>query len=100
MLLCTAICKKGRSLIPENLEKNIQKINMETLTQLVVEKTGIPAETAETAVNTVLNFIKEKLPAGLGEKVIAVVQDRDGDGDVDFSDIVGGLKDSIGNIFG
>lgn len=73
---------------------------MEKLTQLVVEKTGISTENAQAAVTTILNFIKEKLPAGIGDKVLSIIQDKDGDGDIDLGDIFGGLKDSFGGIFG
>jgi len=35
---------------------------MDEVVKLVMEKTGIPEETAETAVETVLGFLKDKLP--------------------------------------
>jgi hypothetical protein len=35
---------------------------MEELVNLVMKKTGLPKETAQTAVNTVLDFLKKKLP--------------------------------------
>lgn len=73
---------------------------MEKLVQELIQKAGLSAENAQAAVTTVMNYMKEKLPAGIGEKVTAMLQDKDGDGDVDFGDIVSGLKDSIGGLFG
>ena len=36
---------------------------MDELVALVMKKTGLPKETALTAVNTVIDFLKKKLPA-------------------------------------
>jgi len=35
---------------------------MEELVNLIVKKTGIPKETAQTVVNIVIQFLKDKLP--------------------------------------
>ena len=73
---------------------------MEKLIQSIVEKTGISAENAQVAITAVLDNLKEKLPAGLGDKISSFMQDRDGDGDVDFNDFLSGIKDSFGGLFG
>lgn len=73
---------------------------MEKLIQEIVEKTGISPENAKAAVTTVLNNIKSKLPNGLGDKVASIITDKDGDGDVDFNDILSSVKDSLGGLFG
>ncbi len=73
---------------------------MEKLIQSIVEKTGISPENAKTAITTVLDSIKDKLPSGIGEKITSLVHDKDGDGDVDFSDVLGSVKDSLGGLFG
>lgn len=73
---------------------------MDKLIQTIVEKTGISPEQAQSAVTTVLETIKQKLPAGIGDKITSILQDKDGDGDIDFSDILGGVKDSLGDLFG
>ena len=36
---------------------------MEELVALVMKKTGLPRETAQVAVKTVIDFLKKKLPA-------------------------------------
>ena len=42
---------------------------MEQLVQMVSEKAGIPIETARTAVETVLGFIKDKLPEPIASQL-------------------------------
>lgn len=42
---------------------------MEELIGLVMKKTGLPKETARTAVNVVLDFLKKKLPAPVGATI-------------------------------
>jgi hypothetical protein len=67
---------------------------MEQLIKLVTEKTGISESQATAAVNTVVNYMKDKLPAGLGSQVDSLLK---GGG---IGDIAGGLKDKVGDIFG
>lgn len=42
---------------------------MEELVGLVMKKTGLPKETAQTAVNVVLDFLKKKLPPQVGTAI-------------------------------
>jgi uncharacterized protein (DUF2267 family) len=42
---------------------------MEELIQLVSEKAGIPTDQAKAAVETVLGFLKERLPAPIAAQV-------------------------------
>ncbi len=62
---------------------------MEELVNLVMQKTGLPKETAQTAVNTVLDFLKKKLPpqfAGMIDSFIG------GKGELGAAeDLLGGL---------
>jgi hypothetical protein len=46
---------------------------MDELIKLVVQKTGISEEQARGAVNTVVSFLKEKLPAPIAGQVDAVL---------------------------
>jgi hypothetical protein len=39
---------------------------MEELISLVVKKTGLPKETAQSVVKIVLDYLKKKLPASVG----------------------------------
>lgn len=73
---------------------------MEKLIQSIVEKTGISPEQAQTAITMVTNSLKDKLPPGIGEKLSSLLQDRDGDGDFDLSDVIGSVKDSLRGLFG
>jgi len=42
---------------------------MEELVNLVVKKTGLPKETAQSVVKIVLDFLKKKLPAPAGAAI-------------------------------
>ena len=69
---------------------------MEALIKMVSEKTGISEAQATTAVNTVIGFLKDKMPAGMGSQVESFVKG----GGSSMGDIAGGLKDKIGGMFG
>jgi hypothetical protein len=47
---------------------------MDELVKLVVEKTGISEDMARTAVETVIGFLKEKLPAPIAGQIDAVLE--------------------------
>jgi nucleoid DNA-binding protein len=59
---------------------------VEELIKTVSEKAGIGAEQAKTAVNTVMEFIKNKVP-GIGDKIKELIASGGGEG--------GGIVDSI-----
>lgn len=42
---------------------------MDELVDLVVKKTGLPKDTARTAVNVVLDYLKKKLPPQVGSTI-------------------------------
>ena len=65
---------------------------MEALIKMVVDKTGISHDQAATAVSTVVHFLKDKLPAGLGEHLDSFVNDKDGPSG-GFGDMAGKLGD-------
>ncbi len=69
---------------------------MEALIKMVSEKTGISHEQAATAVNTVVNFLKDKLPAGVGQHLDTIVNSENSSG----GGIADNLKDKLGNMFG
>ena len=71
---------------------------MEALIKMVAEKTGITEAQATTAVQTVVGFLKDKMPAGIGSQVESFVKGGTGAGSL--GDLAGGVKDKIGNIFG
>ena len=58
---------------------------MDELVKMVAKKTGLSEEMAETAVNLVLDYVKEKLPAPVAAQVDAVL------GAGDAADMLGGL---------
>ena len=46
---------------------------MDELIALVMKKTGLPKETAQTAVKTVIDFLKKKLPAPVASTIDGVL---------------------------
>jgi hypothetical protein len=66
---------------------------VDDLIATVSQKTGIDADKAKTAVETVVNFLKEKLPGPVGGQI---EQALSGSG----SDIAGGISKGLGGLFG
>jgi nucleoid DNA-binding protein len=48
-------------------------MKMNELIQQVAQKAGLPEDKAKTAVDTVLNFLKNKLPANMSSQIDNVV---------------------------
>lgn len=70
---------------------------METIIKLVSEKAGISQSQATTAVQTVVNFLKDKMPGGMGNQVESFLK---GEGAGSFGKTADEFKDKVGNIFG
>lgn len=68
---------------------------MQDLINKVVEKTGISSEQASGAVESVMEFVKGKLPEGLADKVDDMFGGAEGE-KVEF----GGIMDSLAGMFG
>jgi hypothetical protein len=65
---------------------------MDELVKLVSKKVGINEEQARQAVETVLGFLKEKLPEPISGQLEAAVEGNLGD--------LGDLAGSVGKLFG
>jgi hypothetical protein len=63
---------------------------MDELIKLVVKKTGISEQQAKTAVETVINFIKQKLPAPLASQIDGLLDSSQA------SDVLKGLGGLLG----
>jgi hypothetical protein len=62
---------------------------MDELVALVMKKTGLPKETAQIAVNTVLDFLKKKLPPQVAGSIDSFLS---GKGEMGAAaDMLGGL---------
>jgi hypothetical protein len=71
---------------------------MDEIINLVSQKAGIPTDKAQTAVTTVVNFLKTRLPAPVGSQIDALVA-----GGGNLGGMTSGLADtakSIGGMFG
>lgn len=63
---------------------------MNELVELVAKKTGLSDEMAKVAVDTVVDYLKDKMPGPAGEQLDALLEGGD------LSDLLGGF----GNLFG
>lgn len=63
---------------------------MDELVKLVAEKTGLSEEMAQVAVNTVVDYLKDKLPGPAGAQLETLLEGGD------VSDLLGGLGSLLG----
>ena len=63
----------------------------------MAQKTGIPLDSAKKAVETVVGFLKEKLPAGLGSHLDSLVGEGAG---AEASGGLGDVAKKLGGLFG
>ncbi|NLG96566.1 MAG: hypothetical protein GX491_04315 [Chloroflexi bacterium] len=63
---------------------------MDELVKLVSQKTGIGEDKARVAVTTVLNFLKERLPAPIASQIDGVLSGKG----------IGDVTKGLGGIFG
>ena len=71
---------------------------MDELIRLVSQRAGIAEESARTAVETVVGFIKEKLPAPIAGQVDSVLSNEQVTGKA--GDIADGISGQLGGLFG
>jgi hypothetical protein len=67
---------------------------MDELTKLIVSKTGLSEAQARLAVDTVIGFLKTKLPAAIAIQLDSVIQGK-GVGDIDMDSVT-----ALGGLFG
>lgn len=70
---------------------------MEELVQRVSEKTGLSPEKAKTAIDTVVGFLKERLPAPIAGQVDNALTQAGGTIVDKASDLIGGIGGMFGN---
>lgn len=63
---------------------------MDELVKSVSEKTGLSEDMSKIAVETVLDYLKDKLPEPLAGQIDSVVEGKD----------IGGLAQGLGGLFG
>ncbi len=69
---------------------------MEELIKMVTSKVGISETQARSAVETVVSFLKDKMPAGIGNQVESFVKGNTGGA----GNMADGLKDKMGGLLG
>jgi hypothetical protein len=77
-----------KPLVHDNPTKEV--VRMDELTKLVAQKAGITPEQAKAAIQTVLDFIKQKLPAPIASQIDGVLSGSAG------GDIAKGLGGLLG----
>jgi hypothetical protein len=70
---------------------------MDNIIKMIAEKAGISEAQAQTAITTLMGFLKDKMPGGIGAQVESFIK---GGGAATGGDMMGGLKDKVGGMFG
>jgi hypothetical protein len=69
---------------------------MDELIKLLTEKTGLPDDKARIAVDTIVGFLKQRLPAGVAEQLNTVLTAPAGEG---IAEKVKGMAAGLGGVF-
>lgn len=69
---------------------------MDELIKLLAEKTGLPEDKARMAAETVIGFIKQRLPGPVGEQLDSILSAQASSG---FAEKMKGMADSVGSVF-
>ena len=69
---------------------------MDELIKMLTEKTGLPDDKARVAVETVIGFLKERLPRSVGEQLNTSLSLPAGHG---FGEKVKEMAHSVGGVF-
>jgi uncharacterized protein (DUF2267 family) len=69
---------------------------MDELVKTVADKAGLSPESAQKAVHAVMDFIKEKLPAGMGAQLESFIDSNA----ESAKGIVGSLAEKVGGLLG
>ncbi len=69
---------------------------MDELVKVVAERAGIPEDKARTAVNTVIGFLQERLPASVAGQLENLTQSVGGNVADMAGDVIGGLGGMLG----
>ena len=64
---------------------------MQELINQVAQRTGIPAEKAQTAVDTVVGYLKQRLPDQMSSQLDNIVAGKEGGGLGDAARNLGGM---------
>lgn len=69
---------------------------MNEIIQRLMDKTGLPEDKASAAVDTVVSFLKEKLPSPIAAQLDSLMAG----GASGIADKLGGITQSVGGMFG
>lgn len=69
---------------------------MDELIKLLTERTGLPEDKARMAAETVIGFLKQRLPGPVGEQLNSVLSAQTSPG---ITEKVKGIAESVGSVF-
>ncbi len=69
---------------------------MDEIVKLVTEKTGLPDDKARVAVETVIGFLKQRLPSSVGEQLNTYLSGPASQG---LAEKVKGVAQTVGGVF-
>lgn len=75
---------------------------MNEIIQRLIERTGLPEDKAAEAVETVMSFLKEKLPSPVASQIDSLMSDESGIGRQlgGMAGQLGGMGANLGGMFG
>lgn len=75
---------------------------MNEIIQRLIERTGLPEDKASEAVETVISFLKEKLPSPVASQIDSLMSDESGIGGQlgGMAGQIGGMGANLGGMFG
>ena len=71
---------------------------MEELLKMLQEKVNLSPDQAKKAIETVMGFLKDKLPGPIGDQVSKLLGGGDGEGGAGGA--LGGIGEKLGGMFG
>ena len=69
---------------------------MDELIKLLTEKTGLPEDKARMAADTVIGFLKQRLPGTVGEQLNSILSAPSSPG---LAEKMKGMAESVGSVF-
>ncbi|MBZ5571791.1 MAG: hypothetical protein LAO09_07930 [Acidobacteriia bacterium] len=69
---------------------------MNELVKLLTDKTGLPDDKARLAIETVIGFLKQRLPSAVGEQLSSCLSNPASEG---IAEKVKGVAKGVGNVF-
>jgi hypothetical protein len=73
---------------------------VDELIKTIQDKTGLPVDKAQDVIETVVNFIADKLPGSIGDQVKGFLDEGDAGEGGEGGDLMDTAKDALGGLGG